>query len=102
MKKALLLVLLLFLENEFCFAQQKEEFNILLIHVDDLGWADLGVYGSDFYDTPHLDKLAGEGMLFTHSYAAASICSPTRAAMMTGTYPARVGITDWIRAKFQG
>ena len=102
MKKTLLLVLLLFLENEFCFAQQKEEFNILLIHVDDLGWADLGVYGSDFYDTPHLDKLAGEGMLFTHSYAAASICSPTRAAMMTGAYPARVGITDWIRAKFQG
>jgi arylsulfatase A-like enzyme len=102
MKNTLLLVLLLFMENAFCFAQQKEEFNILLIHVDDLGWADLGVYGSDFYETPHLDKLAGEGMLFTHSYAAASICSPTRAAMMTGKYPTRTGITDWIYAKFQG
>lgn len=86
-----------------CFAQKpKEEFNILLIHVDDLGWTDIGVLGSDFYETPNIDKLASEGMLFTNSYAAAAICSPTRAALLTGKYPARTGITDWIRAKFQG
>ena len=86
-----------------CLAQKpKEEFNILLIHVDDLGWADIGVLGSDFYATPNIDRLAAEGILFTNSYAAAAICSPTRAALLTGKYPARTGITDWIRAKFQG
>ncbi|MCH6200667.1 sulfatase [Aquiflexum sp. LQ15W] len=86
-----------------CFAKQaKEDFHIILIHVDDLGWADIGVLGSDFYETPHIDKLAAEGILFTNSYAAAAICSPTRAALLTGKYPARTSITDWIRAKFQG
>lgn len=84
------------------FAQEKQKLNVILIHVDDLGATDLGVFGSDFYETPNLDQLAKEGMRFTQSYAAASICSPSRAALMTGKYPARVGITDWIRAKFQG
>lgn len=84
------------------FSQEKEKFNILLIHVDDLGATDLGVFGSDFYETPNLDGLAAEGMRFTQSYAAAAICSPSRAALLTGKYPARLGITDWIRAKFQG
>lgn len=84
------------------FAQIPEEFNVLLIHVDDLGWTDIGVMGSDFYETPNIDKLASEGILFTQSYAAAAICSPSRAALLTGKYPATLGITDWIRAKFQG
>lgn len=84
------------------FSQVKKQVNVLLIHVDDLGATDLGVFGSDFYDTPNLDRLAAEGMRFTQSYAAAAICSPSRAALMTGKYPARLGITDWIRAKFQG
>lgn len=84
------------------FGQSKEDFNILLIHVDDLGWADIGVLGSDFYDTPNIDRMASEGMLFTQSYAAAAICSPSRAALMTGKYPTRTGITDWIYARFQG
>ena len=83
-------------------AQELEEFNVLLIHVDDLGWADIGVFGSDFYETPNIDRLATEGMRFTQSYAAAAICSPSRAALMTGKYPARMGITDWIYARFQG
>lgn len=96
------LFLIFFGVNTFVFSQEKKEFNILLIHVDDLGWADIGVLGSDFYDTPNIDLLASEGMLFTNSYAAAAICSPSRAALMTGKYPARTGITDWIRAKFQG
>lgn len=99
--KALILWFLIFLSVS-AFSQEKKGFNILLIHVDDLGATDLGVFGSDFYETPNIDRLASEGMLFTQSYAAAAICSPSRAALMTGKYPARTGITDWIRAKFQG
>lgn len=76
--------------------------NIVLILVDDLGWADLGCYGSRYYETPNIDRLASQGMQFTDGYAACAVCSPTRAAVMTGRYPARVGVTDWIRARFQG
>ena len=76
--------------------------NYIIVHVDDLGWADLGCYGSTFYETPHIDALAARGMRFTHGYAACAVCSPTRAALLTGRYPARIGITDWIRARFQG
>ena len=70
--------------------------NILFILVDDLGWKDLGSYGSEFYDTPHLDILAERGIRFTDAYSAHPVCSPTRAAIMTGKDPVRVGITDWI------
>lgn len=76
--------------------------NIVLILVDDLGWTDLGCYGSRYYETPNLDRLAEQGMRFTNAYAACAVCSPTRAAVMTGRYPARLGVTDWIRASFQG
>ncbi|TDB61184.1 hypothetical protein EZE20_20190 [Arundinibacter roseus] len=75
--------------------------NVLVIFVDDLGWADLSSYGSTFYETPNLDRLAASGVRFTDAYAAAAICSPSRSALMTGKYPARTGITDWIRARFQ-
>ncbi|MCH7918697.1 MAG: sulfatase [Planctomycetes bacterium] len=75
--------------------------NIVLILVDDLGWMDLGCQGSTFYETPNIDRLAAQGMRFTNAYAACAVCSPTRAAVMTGRYPARVGVTDWIRARFQ-
>ena len=102
MKKYSLIFLLSFVLYWDTYAQDKEEFNVLLIHVDDLGWADIGVLGSDFYETPFIDRLAAEGMLFRQSYAAAAICSPSRAALMTGKYPARMGITDWIYARFQG
>jgi arylsulfatase A-like enzyme len=70
--------------------------NILLIFIDDMGWKDLGCYGSDFYKTPHIDNLAKEGMRFTQAYAAAHVCSPTRASIVTGKYPARLRLTDWI------
>jgi arylsulfatase A len=76
--------------------------NFVFILVDDLGWIDTGCYGSRFYETPNIDKLAAEGMQFTNAYAACAVCSPTRAAVMTGRYPARLGVTDWIRARFQG
>lgn len=70
--------------------------NIIFILIDDLGWRDLGCYGSTFYETPNLDRLAAEGMRFTDAYAACPVCSPTRASLLTGRYPATLGITDWI------
>jgi len=70
--------------------------NIVILLCDDLGWADLGCFGSTFYETPHLDRLASQGMMFTRGYAACPVCSPTRASLMTGQYPQRLGITDYI------
>ena len=70
--------------------------NIVFLLVDDLGWNDVGCYGSTFYETPNIDRLAKEGMRFTNAYAACPVCSPTRASILTGKYPARLNITDWI------
>jgi len=70
--------------------------NIVFLLVDDLGWGDFGCYGAEFYETPNIDKLATEGMLFTNAYAACTVCSPSRAAILTGCYPARLHLTDWI------
>lgn len=69
--------------------------NILLFLCDDLGWADLGCYGADLHETPNIDALAAKGVRFTHAYSAAPVCSPTRAALMTGMHPARIPITIW-------
>ena len=76
--------------------------NIVLVLVDDLGWTDLACQGSTYYETPNLDKLAADGVRFTDGYAACAVCSPTRAAVQTGRYPHRTGVTDWIRSRFQG
>jgi arylsulfatase A-like enzyme len=70
--------------------------NFVFILMDDLGWRDLGCYGSGFYETPNLDRLASEGVCFTDAYAACPVCSPTRASILSGKYPASVGVTDWI------
>ena len=70
--------------------------NFVFILVDDLGWADVGCFGSKFYETPNIDRLAAQGMRFTDAYAACPVCSPTRASIMTGKYPARLHLTDWI------
>ncbi|MEX0613360.1 MAG: sulfatase [Pirellulales bacterium] len=70
--------------------------NIIVVLADDLGWTDLGCYGSDFYESPHIDRLARGGMRFTANYSACTVCSPTRAALLTGKYPARLHVTDWI------
>lgn len=70
--------------------------NIILILADDLGWTDLGCYGSTFYETPNLDSLAKQGMRFTDAYAACNVCSPTRASILTGKSPARLHLTDWL------
>ena len=74
----------------------KKQPNILFILMDDMGWRDLGCTGSAFYETPNIDRLAREGMMFTQGYAACPVCSPTRASLLTGKYPARLGVTDWI------
>jgi len=70
--------------------------NFIVLLVDDMGATDLGCTGSTYYQTPHIDQLAREGTLFTHAYSACTVCSPTRSALLTGKYPARTHITDWI------
>ncbi len=69
--------------------------NVVFILVDDLGWSDLGYAGSDFYDTPNVDRLASQSVIFRNAYAAAPVCSPTRAAILTGKSPARLDMTIW-------
>ena len=80
--------------------------NVVFFLVDDLGWADVGVNGSTFYETPNIDRLAAGGVNFTQAYAACPVCSPTRASILTGRHPVRVDVTDWIpgatRSKKQG
>lgn len=71
--------------------------NVIFILADDLGYSELGCYGNTFNETPNIDKLATQGVRFTNAYAAAPVCSPYRAALMTGQYPARLGITDYLR-----
>ena len=70
--------------------------NILLVLIDDMGWADLGCYGSPFHETPHIDRLASQGVRFTDFYAAGAVCSPTRASIQSGQNQARLRITDFI------
>lgn len=75
-----------------------EKPNIVFILADDLGIKDLSIEGSEFYETPHIDAIAKAGMRFTNGYSTCQVCSPSRASIMSGQYPARVGITDWIGA----
>ena len=77
-------------------AQQQP--NFLFILVDDMGWADLGAYGSDLHRTPRIDALAAEGLRFTDAYSASPVCSPTRASIMTGKHPAKLHMTVWREA----
>ena len=74
----------------------KKKTNVVFILVDDLGWTDLGCYGSTFYETPNIDKFASQSITFTSAYVPNPVCSPTRASILTGKYPSRIGITDWI------
>ena len=73
--------------------------NVLFILADDLGWRDLSVEGSTFYESPNIDRIANEGVRFTNGYATCQVCSPSRASIMTGKYPARIDITEWIGAR---
>ena len=75
------------------------KYNVLFILVDDLGYKDLGITGSSYYETPNIDGIAESGMVFTQGYAGSRVCSPSRATIMTGKFTGRHGITDWIGAK---
>lgn len=75
--------------------------NIVLLLLDDLGWRDFACYGHKVHETPHVDRLAAEGVKFTNAYASCPVCSPTRASIMTGKYPARLQLTDWIPGRKQ-
>ena len=79
-----------------CSNKKEQPMNVVFFLVDDLGWRDVGCYGSTFYDTPNIDKFSKEGMLFTDAYSACHVCSPTRASIMTGMYPASINLTDWL------
>jgi arylsulfatase A-like enzyme len=94
----LLAAVLVLAAGQPTLAQSKPP-NVVFMIADDLGWRDLGSYGSTFYQTPHLDRLAASGTRFTSAYSNCQVCSPTRAAAMTGQYPPRTGITDYIGAK---
>jgi len=92
-----LAVLALFLGGALsAHAEQPAKPNFVFILIDDMGWADCGCYGSTFHETPNIDKLAKQGMKFTDAYAACCVCSPTRASIIAGKYPARLHITDWL------
>ena len=83
-------------------AESTPPLNVVLIVIDDLGWIDTGVYGSSFYETPHIDQLAARGARFSQFYTASAVCSPTRASLMTGKHPARLDITNWIGGEQNG
>ena len=70
--------------------------NVVILLADDLGWTGVGCYGSDLHETPNIDRFAAEGMRFSDAYSACTVCSPTRASIMTGKYPARIHLTDFI------
>lgn len=93
---AALLIFLAF--GRVVLAETSKATNVVLIVIDDLGWRDLGCQGSEFYRTPHIDRLASEGVRFTDAYAACNVCSPTRASILTGKYPARLQLTQWLPA----
>lgn len=101
MKKICFSILMMTISVLSFASLKKEKPNVIILLVDDLGWKDAGFTGSKFYETPQIDKLASQGIIFTNAYAACAVCSPTRASIQTGRYPARIGITDWIRARFQ-
>ncbi len=94
--KYFLIIIVIPFFQSFCFKEEKPP-NIVFILIDDLGWADVKVnFPGSFYNSPNIDRLAKEGVLFTQAYSAHPVCSPTRAAIITGKHPNRVGITDWI------
>ena len=95
----IVLLPLLFVQYTTEAQSKSKQPNVIVILADDLGWADLGSYGSTFYETPNLDKLASNGIRFTQNYATCPVCSPTRASMMTGKFAVKTGVTDWIKGR---
>lgn len=87
-----------------CTPKVEKQPNVLFIIADDLGYTDIGVYGSSFYDTPNIDAIANTSFKFTNGYANCPVCSPSRASFQTGKYPVKTGVTDWIKGRkaYQG
>lgn len=79
-----------------CRQKEEKSMNVVFFLVDDLGWKDVGCYGSSFYETPNIDRFASEGVRFTSAYSACHVCSPSRASIMSGKYPASLNLTDWL------
>lgn len=97
MYRIIILLLLLIYPSEGVEAKERHKSpNIVMFLVDDLGWSDVECYGSSFYETPNINRLADEGVRFTDAYAACHVCSPTRASILTGKYPATLNLTDWL------
>lgn len=94
--KFVIIQLFFFLNIKFAIGVDNPKPNIVFIMADDLGWTDLPCYGNKFNEAPHIDQLAQKGVIFTNAYSAGAVSSPTRASIMSGQYPARVGIIDFI------
>ena len=96
--KRLAVCCLAILASVSLFAQptKRKPMNIVFYLVDDLGWADLGYEGSTFYETPNIDSFSKVGVRFNQAYAACHVCSPSRASILSGEYPARLHLTDWL------
>ena len=94
MKRLLLICSLLVVQAFYVLGDRPT--NIVLFLVDDLGWSDVGCYGSNFHETPHIDRLAKQGMRFDNAYSTCHVCSPSRASILTGKYPARTDLTEWL------
>jgi len=93
-------ILLTWFLGNLCSAEENNRKpNIVFFLVDDLGWSDLGCYGSNFHETPNIDRLAKEGMLFNNAYSTCHVCSPSRASILTGKYPARTDLTEWLNGR---
>jgi arylsulfatase A-like enzyme len=96
LRQLLIALLALSIANATPLAAEPTQPNVIFILIDDLGWTDLACFGSDLHETPAIDQLARDGMKFTQAYSACTVCSPSRAAVLTGKYPARLHVTDWI------
>jgi len=94
--------LILLFATDVLLAQNNPKPNFIVFLVDDLGWSDLSVQGSEFYESPNIDALANSGVRFTNGYSAHPVCSPSRAAIMTGKNPGRLRITNWIGGAADG
>ena len=92
MQIRLVLLLLFFMGT----TQAAQKPNIVFFLVDDLGLGDVGCFGSTFHETANIDRLCSDGLKFTQAYSACTVCSPSRAAILLGKYPARTHLTDWI------
>ena len=97
--KRTLILLFSFLLNTTLASEKNRKPNIIFFLVDDLGWSDVGCYGSVFHETPNIDRLAKEGIRFDNAYSTCHVCSPSRASILTGKYPARTNLTEWLNGR---